>query len=168
MISQKICLLGAPAVGKTSLARRFVFSTFSDKYHSTIGVKIDKKSIVVDDMDVNLIIWDVQGEDRYQKVLGAYLKGSAACILVVDVMRPETAEIAMSLMDQIVTKNGPIPYCLMLNKCDLGPSTEMRSLLSPLIDNAVDTIDTSAKTGDGVDDAFLALACALMPEQKTG
>jgi len=118
MISQKICLLGAPAVGKTSLARRFVFSTFSDKYHSTIGVKIDKKSIVVDDMDVNLIIWDVQGEDRYQKVLGAYL--------------------------------------------------EMRSLLSPLIDNAVDTIDTSAKTGDGVDDAFLALACALMPEQKTG
>jgi len=168
MISRKLCLLGAPAVGKTSLARRFVFSTFSDKYHSTIGVKIDKKSVVVDDVDVNLIIWDVQGEDRYQKVLGAYLKGSAACILVVDVTRPETANIAMSLMDQIVTRAGPIPYCLILNKCDIGASAETRGLLSPLINNAVATIDTSAKTGDGVDEAFLALARALMPEQKTG
>ena len=52
-------MLGATAVGKTSLVSRFVHSIFSDKYLTSVGVKIDKKSINAGDQRVDLILWDL-------------------------------------------------------------------------------------------------------------
>ena len=55
MIQKKICMLGGFAVGKTSMVARFVSSIFSDKYLSTVGVKIDKKTVTIDGCDVVLV-----------------------------------------------------------------------------------------------------------------
>ena len=66
MIKKKICMLGAFAVGKTSLVQRFVNSIFSEKYQTTIGVKIDQKLVQTGDTEVNLMLWDIHGEDNYQ------------------------------------------------------------------------------------------------------
>ena len=59
MLQKKICLLGAFGVGKTSLTRRFVSSIFSDAYLTTVGVKIDKKTLDVGTTPVSLVIWDI-------------------------------------------------------------------------------------------------------------
>jgi GTPase SAR1 family protein len=55
----KVSMLGAFAVGKTSLVRQYVFSIFSGSYQTTLGVKIDKKSLEVDGEMVELILWDL-------------------------------------------------------------------------------------------------------------
>jgi len=75
MIQKKICLLGGFGVGKTSLISRYVHSMFSDKYLTTVGVKIDKKSVTIDGTEVDLVIWDIYGQDDYQKVRMSYLRG---------------------------------------------------------------------------------------------
>jgi small GTP-binding protein len=68
MLQKKICMLGAFAVGKTSLVRRFVESIYSDVYQTTVGVKIDKKNVQVHGKEVSLVLWDIYGEDDYQKM----------------------------------------------------------------------------------------------------
>lgn len=67
MIKKKVVLLGSFAVGKTSLVQRYVKSIFSEKYQTTIGVKIDQKIVNIDNTELNLLLWDIYGEDDYQK-----------------------------------------------------------------------------------------------------
>ena len=100
MIQKKICMLGGFAVGKTSLVSRFVSSIFSDKYLTTIGVKIDRKSVVIDETTINLVIWDVAGEDEFQTVQRSYLRGSSGYLLVADGTRASTFETACSLQQK--------------------------------------------------------------------
>ena len=64
MIQQKLCMLGSFAVGKTSLVGRFVRQMFSDRYLTTVGVRIDKKELVVAGREVKLVLWDIHGEDE--------------------------------------------------------------------------------------------------------
>ncbi|MFN6951418.1 MAG: Rab family GTPase, partial [Albidovulum sp.] len=84
MIQKKICLLGAFAVGKTSLVARFVRSTFSDKYLTTVGVKIDRKDLDLPGTPVTLMLWDLAGEDEFNTVQMSYLRGSAGLLIVAD------------------------------------------------------------------------------------
>ena len=56
MIKKKICMLGAFAVGKTSLVQRFVKSIFSDKYLTTVGVKIEKKTLNIGEEEIHLVL----------------------------------------------------------------------------------------------------------------
>jgi len=67
VIQKKICMLGSFSVGKTSLVSRFVSTVFSDKYLTTVGVKIDKKALTVGGEDVTLMLWDIYGEDDFRR-----------------------------------------------------------------------------------------------------
>ena len=87
MIKKKVLLLGSFAVGKTSLVKRYIYSIFSEKYHTTIGVKIDQKDIAVDSSDIRMIIWDIHGEDEFQKIHSSYLTGASGFMLVFDCTR---------------------------------------------------------------------------------
>ena len=73
MTSKKIVIVGSFGVGKTSLIRRFVDDTFADDYKVTIGVHILKKTVEVQDQQVNLIIWDTEGTDDIEEIRKAYL-----------------------------------------------------------------------------------------------
>lgn len=163
MIKKKICLLGYFAVGKTSLVRRFVYETFSDKYHTTIGVKIDKKEVEVNGDTLQMLIWDIHGEDRFQKVQKAYLVGAAGYFLVVDAIRIESLEVLLKLKKMVDDTVGQIPFCVLINKSDLKQevvvTTEQVTDLGFDIDQI---ILTSAKTGEGVEEAFSRLAKKLL------
>ncbi|MGH9835660.1 MAG: Rab family GTPase, partial [Blastocatellia bacterium] len=100
MIQKKICLLGAFAVGKTSLVARFVKSIYSDQYITTVGVKVDKKTVKVDDREINLIVWDLAGEDEFQKVQMSYLSGASGYLLIADGTRLNTLETARMLRER--------------------------------------------------------------------
>lgn len=122
MIQKKVRMLGAFGVGKTSLVSRFVHSIFSDKYLTTIGVKIDKKRVSLLRGGMDLILWDIYGEDDFQKVRMSYLQGASAYLLVADGTRPETLDVARSLQKAAETEIGKVPFLLALNKADLaGP-----------------------------------------------
>lgn len=158
MIKKKICLLGYFAVGKTSLVQRYVFESFSEKYLTTIGVKIDKKELTIDDRTVQLIIWDIHGEDRFQKVQQSYLVGASGYFLVVDASRKESLSVALDLKKLMEATVGEIPFLVLLNKSDLIGMLELSK--DDLIAQGIqedDIIATSAKTGQGVEDAFYKL-----------
>lgn len=159
MIQKKICMLGSFAVGKTSLVARFVRSLFSDKYHTTVGVKIDKKQVQVEDKLVNLILWDLYGEDEFQKVHMSYLRGASGYLLVIDGTRRETLDKALALQRRTEEAIGKVPFVAVLNKADLKESWEVDDrTVEELIRNGWHVFQGSAKTGQGVEDAFATLA----------
>ena len=163
VIKKKICMLGGFAVGKTSLVTRFVTGQFSEKYQTTIGVKIDQKSLSIDQTDMLLVLWDLYGEDDFQKVRASYLQGSAGYLLVVDGTRQETLEVARQLHALAVQSMGPVPYGLLINKHDLGESWKVEpEMYDDLAHDACLVLQSSAKTGEGVESAFAALAKQML------
>jgi len=163
VIQKKICMLGGFAVGKTSLVKRFVTAQFSEKYHTTIGVKIDQKSLCVDDTEVHLVLWDMYGEDDFQKVRASYLRGSSGYLLVIDGTRKETLDVARQLRLLASQSMGAVPYVLMINKHDLRESWKVTpEMYKDLASNACLVLQSSAKTGEGVELAFLELAKQML------
>jgi small GTP-binding protein len=163
MIQKKICMLGTFAVGKTSLVRRFVESIYSDKYHTTVGVKIDKKQVPVAGQELMLMLWDVEGAETAHELRKSYLRGTAGYLLVADGTRQETLYRALEIQARAQDTVGPVPFLLLLNKADLIQewSIELREL-DALAQKNWHVIKTSAKTGAGVEEAFLTLAQKLM------
>jgi small GTP-binding protein len=159
MIQKKVCMLGAFAVGKTSLVARFVRSLFSEKYHTTVGVKVDKKIVAVGEEQVSLMLWDLYGEDDFQKLRTSYLRGSSGYVLAVDGTRRETLEKAVILQSRAREALGDVPFVLVLNKADLVDKWELEdSAIEELVGQGWSTFKTSAKTGAGVEESFLTLA----------
>lgn len=159
MIKKKICMLGAFSVGKTSLVQRFVKSMFSDKYLTTVGVKIDKKSVTVNEKDVDLLLWDIYGEDEFQKVKTSYLRGASGYFLVIDGTRKKTLDTAFDLQKRAEDAVGRIPFVLLFNKSDLTDEWEIEDKnLEDLTRDGFTVMKTSAKTGEMVEEAFLSLA----------
>ncbi len=165
VLEKKICMMGAPGVGKTSLVRRFVDSVFSEKYLSTIGVKIDKKSVAVEDTTLNLMLWDLQGEERYQWVRLQYLRGASGYILVADGTRPDTLEIALGLQENAAGRAEQLPFILCLNKADLWGQWGITATQQEwLKEKGWTVVQTSAKSGDSVEEAFLSLARQIIAQ----
>ena len=162
MIQKKICMLGGFAVGKTSLVSRFVSSIFSEKYHTTVGVKIDKKSLVVGGQEVTLLLWDVYGQDEFQTVQQSYLRGSSGYLLVVDGTRRATLDTAAKLHKSAGEVVGNVPFVIVLNKADLEAEWQVDERgLWKLADQGARIVRTSAKTGAGVEETFLELTRAM-------
>lgn len=158
MIQKKICLVGAFATGKTSLVSRFVKSIYSDIYHSTVGVKIDKKVVKLKEQEVNLILWDIHGEDEFQRLQMSYLRGASGYLLVVDGTRRYTLDKAFSLQDRVENSIGQVPFILLLNKLDLTDDWEIDdATLNTILQKKWIVIKSSAKTGLGVEEAFQKL-----------
>ena len=158
-LQKKICMLGGFSVGKTSLVKRFVASVFSETYLTTVGVKIDKKTVDLSDRIVNLILWDLAGEDDISSLRMSYLRGSAGYVLVADGTRPSTLEVALSLRQRVEADLGPLPFVLLLNKNDLREQWAISDAeVEDFRQNGWWVESTSARTGEGVEDAFKALA----------
>lgn len=161
MIQMKICMLGAYGVGKTSLVRRFVESMFDERYHTTVGVKIDKKLLDVDNTPVMLMIWDLAGEDEVEQVRMSHLRGAAGYILVADGCRQSTLAIAAALKERVERVCGHLPYVLAVNKADLRDEWEVDPR-GTLDGGAADVFISSAKTGASVQDMFETLATKML------
>jgi small GTP-binding protein len=160
MIQKKICMLGATGVGKTSLVQRYVRSIFSEKYHQTIGVKIDKTHTLVGGRDVTLLLWDLQGEDGDFQIRPSFLRGASGFLLVVDLTRHETLVTAFSLQKMVAREIGDVPFVALFNKNDLTENFEITENEIEMLGAEHDwkAVRTSAKTGEAVERAFQTLA----------
>jgi small GTP-binding protein len=162
MIQKKVCMLGGFAVGKTSLVSRFVRSLFSDKYLTTVGVKIDKKTLTVDGQDLTLMLWDLYGQDEFQSIQETHLRGTAAYLLVVDGTRPATLDTARDLQRLAERVMGAVPFVVVLNKSDLAAEWRLDDGAIASLTKGAGVVRASAKTGEGVEEAFVTLARALL------
>jgi len=163
MLKKKICLLGSYGVGKTSLVARFVHSMFSDKYHTTVGVKIDKKVVDVDGQEVTLMLWDMAGEEEGAPVKLNQVKDASGYLLVVDGTRAKTLDIARSIQQRVETEIGSRPFSMLVNKADLRESWEIPdSAWAELAGAGWSILETSAKSGQHVEEAFASLTKRIL------
>ena len=160
MISKKVILTGSFGVGKTSLFNQFIFKTFSDKYLTTIGVKVNKRTVEIDDQEVSILLWDIAGEISQDKVPNSYFLGASAVSYVIDLNRPITFQNATTDLEHL---KKIIPDCIIKvvgNKIDLIEPNQLDDLKSKMIIPC--DILTSAKTGENVDGLFIQLATELL------
>ncbi|WP_414541210.1 Rab family GTPase [Nostoc sp. CCY0012] len=161
--TKKICMVGAFATGKTSLVTRYVHSIFSEKYQTTVGVKIDKKTVDIQDHKLNFILWDIHGEDEFQKIRMSYLRGSAGYLLVVDSTRRNTLEKAFDIQTRVEAAIGKVPFILVLNKEDMTDEWEIEKTdIDAVVNKGWTMIKTSAKNGLGVEEVFQTLAKQIL------
>jgi small GTP-binding protein len=167
MISKKITLIGDFSAGKTSLIRRFVDNQFSDKYLSTIGVKISKKEIPTNTNIIQGLIWDIEGGTPTKPINKTYLRGMHGCIIVADITREETINSIESYI-QIANEIVPnVPLVVALNKSDKIDEAQVKISLDNLqskYENRYNIFDTSAKTGLNVENLFSALANNILTQ----
>ncbi len=167
MLQKKVSLLGAFAVGKTSLVAQFVHSIFSDKYLTTVGVKIEKKVLQVGTEHLAFLVWDLAGEDEFVQVRMSYLRGSSGYLLVADGTRRNTLETVCTLQQRVEGTIGDVPFVLILNKMDLEEDWIVdEDLLAELTGRGWSVICTSAKSGVGVEEAFVTLGKKIVERER--
>ena len=171
-LSKKVCLLGDFAVGKTSLVRRFVYDLFEDKYVSTIGVKVSRKTVVLagddDIVDLTMMLWDLAGSEEFTRMRANYLRGASGALLVCDLGRPETLSSLRQYLSDLQDINGRCAAVVAANKVDLlahltpdvsaACEAEARAMADEL---GVPIHFTSAIDGEKVEGAFRHLGKLL-------
>lgn len=172
IISKKICMLGDFSVGKTSLIRRFVEREFSDKYLSTVGVKISRKTVECHSpgsqkqVNVQMLIWDLEGNTKFKAVTPMHLQGASSAVIVADVSRQVTVEHIQDHVQDFLAVNPKGHIIVALNKADLLDEEKLEKTLQFLTLKAnpqvISTYSTSAKTGSHVDEIFQKLAYQML------
>ena len=167
VIQKKVCLLGDFAVGKTSLVRQFVEGRFDDKYLSTIGVKVSRKTVARTDYQLNLLIWDLVGGTEFSRREIGYLVGAAGALIVCDLTRAETLDPLSRYTQQMRIINPNASIILIGNKVDLVQERVIgdAELTAVAGDLQSEYLLTSAKTGEQVEASFSRLAAKLEQDQ---
>jgi small GTP-binding protein len=150
MQKKKICMVGDFSVGKTSLTQKFVNNVFSEKYLTTIGVKIDIAMVA----DTKLIVWDVAGRDSLSPINASYLVGASGIVLVADVSRASTLNGLPEIWQTVKKRIGSVPVVVALNKADLD-GWQIDSQSRAFFDQqGWEFFETSAKDGTNVEAVF--------------
>ncbi len=159
MLSRKVILIGKFGVGKTSLVRQFVYNKFSEDYMTTIGVKIDKKVVLVKGVEISMLIWDIAGETTQDKVPSSYKLGAHGVLYVFDLTRPTSYENLQTEIQQLKMTLPNVPIRILANKSDLLQPEDYAKIISGL--NIQNIAHSSAKTGENIEKTFLDLAHAM-------
>ncbi|MHA2272547.1 MAG: GTP-binding protein [Candidatus Hodarchaeales archaeon] len=180
----KIALLGDGAVGKTALRDRFLGKEFMGTYTMTIGADFASKLITINGQELKFQIWDLAGQPRFKAVREAYYRGAVGALLVYDVVRPPSFEATPTWIMEAWKNNGKgrIPIVILGNKIDLRPSqpevlqirTEQGQALAEELSEitqphgfGIDFLETSALTGENVENAFRSLAKNILSYIET-
>lgn len=163
----KVCIVGPPGVGKSSLTRRFVYGSFSESYVTTLGANMGKKVVAVappgggEPWSVSMVVWDIMGQRTFLDLLiGAYFQGTHGVLAVADLTRPETfSEVSLWIGAVKDVAGGKLPVVLLGNKADLVDLQKADLFKLEAAAKAHETVlrFTSAKTGEYVQDAFLEI-----------
>jgi len=162
--AHKICMVGDFGVGKTSLVARFVRSTFSPKYLTTVGVKVDSKDVALPGREpLKLVLWDIAGRGELDALAAHYLRGASGLLLVADGTRESSLASALNLLMQSRLTLPAAAAVVAVNKLDLVERWEVGAATIAELRRSLPVFETSALSGDGVEAAFAELAARVAP-----
>lgn len=157
----KLLMIGDSSVGKTSLVARFIDDAFVQSYTATIGIDSKSKLIDLDGFKVKLQIWDTAGQERFRTLTSAYYRGAQGIILTYDITRPDTFRNVSYWLSNVEEHAPPgVKKILIANKVDLYPDREVSTGEGQAQARNYDLqlFEVSAKTGERVREAFMAIA----------
>ncbi|OLS15633.1 MAG: small GTP-binding protein domain-containing protein, Ras family [Promethearchaeota archaeon CR_4] len=165
----KFVVIGDPSVGKTSIIMRFVEHKFERDYRSTIGLNLLMHTHnLLGNTEINFNIYDIGAHDFFRRVRSAYYTGTHACFIIYDITRPETYDNVQKWYNELTEFVGTLPICMIGNKADLESERKVpveRALkLAEKLEASF--LETSAKTGFNVDDAFTLMAYKLVQGEQ--
>jgi small GTP-binding protein len=171
-VMKKICMLGDPAVGKSSLVARFVFSMFDDKYIETIGAKVTKRTMAIENRStkkryrLKLMVWDIAGQRTLDFIKPTYYRDAEGALIVADCTRKETLVNIARWGESIREVCGNIPLVVLVNKSDLLEHAQFTAEDAAQAAARMDapSFMTSAKSGHNVENAFSALGRRLIKD----
>jgi small GTP-binding protein len=155
-ISKKVIIIGNFMVGKSSIVDRFVNNKFSEIYLTTLGVRVDKKVVDLEEATVNMIIWDIAGEVSQMQGPASYYLGSHGVIYVFDLTRESTYSHVPEDLEVVHSRLPGVPVVVMGNKLDLISEEEFADIKSKLPFQP--DFFGSAKTGLSIEPLFEAMA----------
>lgn len=175
VVKLKVCLIGEPAAGKSSLIHRFAHDEFEDRYTATLGTRVTKSDLVLAGSDgaeavrVTLLIWDIMGQEGVRELLQkTYFHGAHGGLMVCDITRSDTLAALHQWRDAMQNVTGPIPGYLLATKADLKDEAQIQEedLLGISEKWQCPYLWTSAKTGEGVREAFEGLARLVLDRHR--
>ena len=167
--SYKILFLGDSTVGKTSLLIRYLEKKF-DNSMPTLGVDVRYKYLKYENKNIKLDLWDTAGQERFKAIISTYYKGAQGAIFIFDITNNRSFEKMKILIEEIKKELPDIKMIILENKIDLEDEREVsRELIEEYqISTDIEIIKTSSKTGEGIEEAFLAIVKELFNDKKIG
>jgi len=164
----KLVLIGDSCVGKSCLLIRFADDNFTENYITTIGVDFRFRTLPISKKTVKLQIWDTAGQERYRTITNAYYRGADGIIIVFDLTNKESFLHVQDWIKEVEKYSSESVVMLVLgNKCDLDAYREVtpEDIKEFTKETGLTVLETSAKTSDHVDDAFLTITKNLMQQK---
>ncbi|MFX0058802.1 MAG: GTP-binding protein [Candidatus Hodarchaeota archaeon] len=167
----KLVVLGDPGVGKTSTILRFTDNAFNRTYIPTMGVNITDKGFRVNSKMVELILWDIAGQSKFQLMRKHFYQGAEGLLLIFDLTNPKSFESITKWYEDIkrnLSNKFNIVGCIFGNKVDLKNERKVDEALAKEVAKGLNLlyIETSALTGQNVENAFYQIAKALINLKK--
>jgi len=167
----KFLVIGQANTGKSCLLHHFIESKFKEDSSHTIGVEFGSRIVNVGGKSVKLQIWDTAGQERFRSVTRSYYRGAAGALLVYDSTSRESFNTLSNWLNDARKMASPqIVILLVGNKKDLEEARQVTFLEASTFaqENDLIFLETSAKTGDSVEEAFLKCSKTILAKIETG
>eukprot|EP01122_Echinamoeba_exundans_P006395 TRINITY_DN1788_c1_g1_i1.p1 TRINITY_DN1788_c1_g1~~TRINITY_DN1788_c1_g1_i1.p1 ORF type:complete len:210 (-),score=60.08 TRINITY_DN1788_c1_g1_i1:126-755(-) len=167
----KYIIVGDTAVGKSCLLLQFTDKRFQPQHDLTIGVEFGSRTITIDNNQIKLQIWDTAGQEKFRSITRSYYRGAAGALLVYDITRRETFEHLTTWLEDCRKYSSPnIVIILVGNKIDLEANRQVTREEGETFaqKNGLYFIETSAKTAENVDEAFIKTAKEIYQKAENG
>jgi small GTP-binding protein len=158
----KMVIVGDPGVGKTSTILRFTDNQFLRTYIPTMGVNITEKIFNVKNWTIEIILWDIAGQSKFEIMRRYFYQGSEAILVIFDLTNPISFRNVKSWIIDIKKNlnNANIVGYMFGNKSDLSNNRKIKieDAISLAKELGLNYIETSAKTGKNLENAFFEIA----------
>ena len=164
----QILLIGDSLVGKTCLIQRYANGIFKEDYITTVGLDYYTKQEMINNLNVSVKLWDTAGQERFKALTPSFFRNAEGVVIAYDVTNSESFDNLKFWINSIKTnlfeKNIFIPIIIIGNKIDLEDMRDISKDVASAFakENNFKYFETSAKTGEGVDEAFRDLVNQIL------
>ena len=165
----QLLIIGNSIVGKTSILTKYTLKTYNENYLATVGLDFFTKDETIDNKLIRIKIWDTAGQERYKAITKCFFQRAQGIMIVFDVTNKKSFDDlkvwieSINLQSQLTEDLENMPIIIIGNKIDMPNRViSKETAINFAKEQNFDYYETSAKTGEGVDNAIKELVKKVM------